>query len=58
MNERRYFFNCRYQDYLNDRALEQPEVKHNSVAYILEGGIKNWFATYGGEMDLIDFDRF
>jgi hypothetical protein len=51
-------FNCRYQDYLNGRALEQPEVNHNSVAYILEGGIKNWLATYhdGGEMDLIDFD--
>jgi hypothetical protein len=38
--------------------LEQhPEVKnHNSAAYVLEGGIKNWLATYGGEMDLIDFD--
>jgi len=45
-----------YQDYLNDRALEQPEANHNSVAYVLKGGIKNWLATYGGEMDLIDFD--
>ena len=49
-------FNCRYQDYLNNRASEQPEVNHNSVAYVLEGGIKNWLATYGGEKDLIDFD--
>lgn len=49
-------FNCRYQDYLNDRALEKPEVNNNSVAYILEGGIKNWLATYGRETDLIDFD--
>ena len=47
---------CRYQDYLNDRASEQPEANHNSAAYILEGGIKNWLATYGGETDLIDFD--
>jgi len=46
-----------YQDYLNNRVSEQPEVNHsNSVAYVLEGGIKNWLAAYGGEMDLIDFD--
>ena len=50
------FLQCRYQDYLNDRALEQPEVNHNSAAYILEGGIKNWLTIYGGEKDLIDFD--
>jgi len=46
-----------YQDYLNDRASEQPEVKgHNSVAYVLEGGIKNWLATYSGQTDLIESD--
>ena len=49
-------FNCRYQDYLNNRVSEEPEVNHTSVAYVLEGGIKNWLATYGGEKDLIDFD--
>ena len=49
-------FIYRYQNYLNNRALEQPEINHNSVPYVLEGGIKNWLATYGGEANLIDSD--
>ncbi|KIJ52401.1 hypothetical protein M422DRAFT_222930 [Sphaerobolus stellatus SS14] len=40
-----------YQDYLN-----QLEVPHNSKAYILTGGIKEWKAKYQGESDLIDYD--
>ncbi|KAF8170085.1 arsenite S-adenosylmethyltransferase [Pholiota molesta] len=40
-----------YQDYLDAHASE-----HNSQAYVLKGGIKNWLATFKGEEDLIDVD--
>ncbi|KAF9479959.1 NAD(P)-binding protein [Pholiota conissans] len=40
-----------YQDYLDAHAGE-----HNSQAYVLTDGIKNWLKTFKGEEDLIDAD--